>query len=77
MWTALARVRMTTLLSSLELGVSVPGQECIIKREGEEKTYRVEDFCAPPGGVVFGGEISELPSPVISLEIKLSKLAIS
>ena len=59
------------------LGVSVPGQECIIKREGEEKTYRVEDFCAPPGGVVFGGEISELPSPVINLEVKLSKLAIS
>ena len=28
----------------------------------------MEDFPAPPAGEFFGGEISELPSPVISLE---------
>ena len=36
-----------------------------------EKTYRVEDFWAPPAGAFFGGEISELPSPVINLETQL------
>ena len=39
-------------------------------------TYKVEDFWAPPAGAFLGGEISELPSPVINLEIQWTMVII-
>ena len=58
------------------LRVSVPGKVAGILRQSLRfRTYRVEDFWDPPGGVFLGGEISELPSPVINLSALLSTVS--
>ena len=77
MCTALAKVRMTTLLSSSEspyLNMTMTTLD-YKEREMRVNTYKVEDFWAPPAGAFLGGEISELPSPVINLETQLINIS--